>query len=104
MDDIVWWSYTGVQLRDLEKDIRSLSLVMILAASISLIILVVLSIRQIVKKLKPLNQLNLAADALLQGNLDYRITYESKDEIGQACGDMRNAFVELRKIIKEISN
>lgn len=104
MDDIVWWSYTGVQLRDLEKDIRSLSLVMILASSISLIILVVLSIRQIVKKLKPLNQLNLAADALLQGNLDYRITYESKDEIGQACGDMRNAFVELRKIIKEISN
>lgn len=104
MDDIVWWSYTGVQLRDLQKDVRSLSFVMILASSISLIILVALSIRQIVKKLKPLNQLNLAADALLQGNLDYRITYESKDEIGQACGDMRNAFIELQKIIKEISN
>ena len=24
MDDIVWWSYTGVQLRDLQKDVRSL--------------------------------------------------------------------------------
>lgn len=102
--DTTWWSYTGLQYKDFLKDVYKVTILMILLSLLSLILLVTLSTVQIVKKLKPLGQLNLAADALLQGNLDYQITYESKDEIGQACGDMRNAFISLQNIIKEISN
>ncbi len=102
--DITWWSYTGVQYKDLMKDVNKLTIIMILTSVFSLVILVTLSTIQIVKKLTPLSQLNQAADALLEGNFDYQITYESNDEIGQTCGDMRKAFIELKNIIKEISD
>lgn len=103
LGDTIWWSYTGVKSSDLMKDVYRLSSIMIIGSIFSLVLLVTLSSKQIIKKLKPLAQLNLAADALKKGDLSYRITYESKDEIGQACADMRNAFLSLQQVISEIS-
>lgn len=101
--DTVWWSYTGVQCSDLMKDVYKLSALMVTGSILSLLLIVALSSMQIIKKLKPLEQFNLAADALREGNLNYEITYESEDEIGRACGDMKDSFRSLRRVIYEIS-
>ena len=47
--------------------------------------------------------MNEAAAALQRGDLHYDITYSAPDEIGQACQNMKTAFLELRSVIDELS-
>ncbi|MEM1486239.1 methyl-accepting chemotaxis protein [Oscillospiraceae bacterium PP1C4] len=102
--DMTWWIRTASQYSDLMKDVYKLTVVMILLSVIALILLLIISTRQIVKSLKPLGQLSLAADALVQGNLDYEITYESEDEVGRTCSDMRKALSDMKCIVAEVGN
>ncbi len=47
--------------------------------------------------LKPIEKLRTATHEIRDGNLDYEIGYESKNEIGQMCSD----FDEMRKRLKQ---
>ena len=98
-----WWSYTGVLQSDMMKAVDQIVMIMSAVSFASLVILAALSSTMIVKKLKPLKQLNEAADSLLRGDLKYDITYSSEDEIGQACANIKEAFQSLRNIIDELS-
>lgn len=57
-------------------------------------ILVILMLKSI---MNPLNTLQTATHELRDGNLDYKISYKSKNEIGQVCAD----FEEMRLRLKE---
>lgn len=102
IEGITWYSQTALKYQDLMKDIYQLTGFMVLVSILSLVILLLILMRLIVKKLKPLQELHLAAYALVEGRLDYEIGYVSEDEIGQTCQSMREAFMDLKQVIGEI--
>lgn len=93
-----------MQYDDLMKDVYKLTIFMSIFSIMAVIILLIISTRQIINRLKPLDQLSFAADAFVQGNLDYEITYTSEDEVGRTCNDMRKAFSNTKCIVVEIGS
>ncbi len=98
-----WWAYTAIAEKDALKDIHKLTFILILAGIISLIVLAVIVTRQLISKLKPLEEISLAANALINGDLDYEIGHRSDDEIGQACSDIGDGLEMMKSLIREIA-
>lgn len=81
----------------------TMAFVVALTLVISVIILVI--IRVMIKAiLPPLNEIVNAADGLANGNFDVDITYESRDEFGQACASLHKGFSIQKGIIADLSN
>ena len=53
--------------------------------------------------LSPIQEIQYGLNELSKGNLQCKISYESKDEFGNMCDDMRFSFLELENYVKEIS-
>lgn len=53
--------------------------------------------------LEPLEQLETAADAISQGNLDIDVTYESEDELGSLAQSFRKTSSTLKEVIGDIN-
>lgn len=51
--------------------------------------------------LKPLNILRLATHHIKEGDLNYSVTPETNDEIGQLCDDFENMRLRLKKLIED---
>ncbi|MGP1569423.1 MAG: methyl-accepting chemotaxis protein [Eubacteriales bacterium] len=76
-------------------------LIVILIASI--IALIIFALRIIKGILEPLGQITVAMDNMAQGRVDASgITYESKDEFGVICENMRGVFDRFALIIRTI--
>lgn len=52
--------------------------------------------------LVPLEQMEKASTALSHGDLSTEITYESEDEFGRVCGNMKESFTILKGVLNEI--
>lgn len=50
----------------------------------------------------PINEIESLAKALSEGNLNYKITYTSKNEIGKLADNLRNSMITLALYINEI--
>lgn len=50
----------------------------------------------------PINEIESLAKALSEGNLNYKITYTSKNEIGKLAENLRNSMITLALYINEI--
>lgn len=73
--------------------------------SIVTIIITILLIRSVLKKmLQPLEEIESAANAMANGNLQVDITYESKDEIGGLADSMRTMMLRTRTVIQNLSD
>lgn len=74
-------------------------IIIVFASAVSLIVMrkVILSITI------PLKEIEGAVFSLSQGDFSVNITYESADEFGKTCREMRESFTCLKKIISEIS-
>lgn len=53
--------------------------------------------------LEPLEQLETAADAISQGNLEIDVTYESEDELGSLAQSFRKTSSTLKEVIGDIN-
>ncbi|MGP1570158.1 MAG: methyl-accepting chemotaxis protein [Eubacteriales bacterium] len=102
--DITWWAYTAIAEKDALKDLTKLTFILILSGIIALVVLATVVVRQLVVKLKPLEEISLAANALLEGNLDYEIEYKGNDEIGKACADIGDGLEMMKSLIREIGD
>lgn len=100
--DVTWWAYTAIAERDALSDVTKLTFLFIIIGIIALAVLAVVVSRQLVVKLKPLEEISHAAHALLEGNLDYEIQYKSNDEIGRACTDIGEGLEMMKGLIREI--
>lgn len=73
---------------------------------ILIVLIIVISfvlVYKIVKDImKPLEQIEIATKKLSQGDFNYEITYNSKNEFGNVLESMQISFIELKRIIKEI--
>lgn len=53
--------------------------------------------------MSPLKEIEVATQALSQGDFSSNITYDRTNEFGQVCNSMRTSFSELKRVIEEIS-
>ncbi len=68
------------------------------------VLLTIFLVRIVLKMiLQPVQEIQYGLNELSKGNLQCEITYESKDEFGNMCDDMRFCFKELEVYVKEIS-
>lgn len=98
-----WKLVVGISSAEYNAKTVQTGIILIIILTVSVVVVAVVLWKTLDKSLSPIKQLNAAADSLLQGNLDADITYESEDEIGQACMDIKSAFASLKNIIQEIS-
>lgn len=100
--DVTWWAYTAIAEKDALKDVTKLTFLFIFIGIIALAVLAVVVSRQLVVKLKPLEEISHAAHALIEGNLEYEIQYRANDEIGRACTDIGEGLEMMKGLIREI--
>ena len=73
---------------------------------IGIIVILVIGINGIVtifvtkSIVKPLNMLRNATNKITNENLEFQLKYDSKDEIGQLCGDFEKMRIRLKKSIE----
>ena len=72
------------------------SFILLIVISLILILVVIRSIK------KPIKEITEAANAMGSGNLDYRISYSSKDELGVAAKTISDAMETLKLYVGEI--
>lgn len=82
----------------------SLAVILILAILLGVIVSVLLNLRISKAINQPMEELVLVAGQFAEGKMDTRITYQSKNEIGQLADSFRNVFATLKQIIEEISS
>ena len=78
------------------------SLILIIMSAVCTVISILLCTYITRSIVKPLNEIRLAADEMTQGNLNVKINYQSKDEIGQVSHSMRETVRIISSYIKEI--
>ncbi|MDA3731348.1 methyl-accepting chemotaxis protein [Niameybacter massiliensis] len=82
----------------------NLAQIIIVLIIISFIIVAIVLVGKLIKDImKPLEEIDVAAKALLQGDFTSEITYDKNNEFGQVCGSIRESFAELKRVIGEIS-
>ncbi len=80
-----------------------ISIVILILAVIFSVLITLLVIRAIKKAiLTPIQEINTAAQELMQGHFHAKITYESKDELGELAEAMRVLMCTIIGIIKDL--
>ena len=72
-------------------------------AGVSLLIILVLSVYIVRSIIKPIQEIEQAADRMADGDLDVEIQYQSKDELGMLADSMRQMISVLRSYIQKIA-
>lgn len=97
-----WWSLTSLDSSDMNKATTSLIFLLIVIAAVSLIIIVIITIMILRRKISPINQVVMAAENIVHGDLDINLNVQSNDEIGQLAQSFSQMSASLRKIILDI--
>ncbi|MGP1569729.1 MAG: methyl-accepting chemotaxis protein [Eubacteriales bacterium] len=103
VDEQQWWVYSAVERSDFYANMNKVMVVTVLLLLASVVILIIMMLIQITRSLKPLEELVVAGEALQNGNLGYKIQYSGDDEIGRVCNAIQEAFLNLERVIGEIS-
>lgn len=100
--DDVWWSSTGIYTSDARASIVSTTVFMSVISLVSLAVIVLVLITVIRRRLKPLNRLVEAADAIAKGNLNTQLDIQTNDEIGQLAHAFTRMAQQFNDMIKDI--
>lgn len=86
------------------KSVR-FSIILTLSITLTAILLGFIITRVITNSIvTPINEIEGMAKALAEGNLNYKMTYTSKNEIGKLAENIRNSMIKLTVYINEISD
>jgi len=99
-----WWICTALEKGEFLSAVFRLAAIMIVISIIFIVLLIFILSANIIKKLKPLQQLSVAASALKNGDFSYEIAYKGSDEIGQTCELISVAFIEIKNAIMSIKD
>ncbi len=82
----------------------SLAFYKMIVLMIIFILVVVFFVVNLVRSIvRPLKQINVALQEIGEGKMDYEITYESKDEIGDMANSLRTTQDDLHAVCSEIT-
>lgn len=88
---------------ELRSSANSTLIVMIICLIVVILIImvsIVMNLRRILSR--PLQELSVAIKSIAEGHLKQKITYESNDEIGEMCDDIRDMSLKLSDIVGTI--
>lgn len=98
-----WWALTSVSSAD-KNWATTVTIVALLAVSIvSLIVIVLILIVILRKRIRPIDSVVQAAEAIANGHLDVLIEVDSHDEIGKVARAFQATIDILKKIIVDIN-
>ncbi|MFA9424326.1 MAG: methyl-accepting chemotaxis protein [Sedimentibacter sp.] len=98
--DIVAQNFVTSSNQASQKSVVVLSIIFVASIVVSIILVTIVTKSIIV----PIKEISQAADAISKGDLDYKINYSSKDELGDAAKIMSNTIDILKLYIGEIDN
>ena len=99
-----WWVCTALEKAEFLASVFRLVAIMIIISIAFIVLLIFILSASIIKKLKPLEQLRVAARALKDGDFSCEIAYKGNDEIGQTCEITSIAFIEIKNAIMSIKD
>ncbi len=95
------------QKSEIEDNIRysnSSSIFLFISAILAIILAILLSLRITRGIVKPIQEVEQAANLMSQGNLSAEIAYESQDELGRLAESMRSSMQTLSSYINQIDH
>ncbi|MCI8399428.1 MAG: methyl-accepting chemotaxis protein [Oscillibacter sp.] len=98
-----WAAVATVSRSEVLQELTGLTLTMVLVgliAALAMVLLVVIQVRRIIGR--PVRELSQAARRIAGGDLDQRIEYQSKDELGALAEDFNRVTLRLRDYINYI--
>lgn len=100
--DTVWLSCSTVSIKEFNAPVVHQTMLIVGVSSAVLLLLAVWTYRTISKKLRPLREVEEAAQAMAKGNLKAEILHQGTDEIGQMADSMRQSVRILSAYIADI--
>lgn len=98
-----WWALTALNSSEKNQSVTSM-LVILLILSVSALFIIVTGITILLrKKLKPIEDVVIAAEKITEGNLDFELKAESMNEIGKLAAAFGNTSENLRRIIGDVN-
>lgn len=89
-------------VKDSNEASRNLLIVLSVLFALNIIVTLILVMAVVKSLVKPIKEITEAANAISSGNLDYRISYASNDELGVATKTISNAIETLKLYVGEI--
>lgn len=97
-----WWSLTALDSKDMNKTTTALVALLIAIALGALLLILLVTAYILRRKISPINQVVAAAEKIVQGDLDVRLTVKSNDEIGLLAKSFSEMSSGLREIISDV--
>lgn len=101
--DATWWSITAVTNYDINERAVTNTIMLLIIAVVSFIIIISLIIYTLKKMLQPIGKVIDAAKNISNGNLNIDIKSDSNDEIGILLNTFNETIGSLKKIIDDLS-
>lgn len=99
-----WRLVAGIDTSEYFEETIFIAIMLVLIQLISVGISILVCAKKVSTSLKPIEDLNVAMTEMSNGNLGHKIHFESDDEIGQLCDNLRKTMVNLNIYINEISD
>ncbi len=98
----VWLSITSVSQEDFMAPVYAQLVVVILVCVVAVVVLTLMCFMVLNKALKPLREIETAAEKMAVGHLQTQIAHSGNDEIGSLAQSMRQSMTALSGYIREI--
>ncbi|MFI3201492.1 MAG: methyl-accepting chemotaxis protein [Eubacteriales bacterium] len=102
IESLGWVMVAGINQSEFLQNTVVLIVVLVTLILGSLVISLLVCGKTVRVNLKPLEELNEAVLEMSKGNLSHDVTYESDDEIGELCDNLRTTMRNLAIYIQEI--
>lgn len=99
---MVWMSVSSVSQADFMAPVYGQLTLVIIVCVIALVMLTLLCYIVLKKALRPLREIEAAAEKISAGNLEAKIAHTGNDEVGSLAESMRQSVMTLAGYIKEI--
>ena len=98
-----WYVMTSLLKSEYKAAVDNIFYTTMLLSAVTILVTILLIYSVLKKMLKPLEQIEAAANSMANGDLQVDITHESKDEIGSVAASMGVMTRRTRRVIQDLS-
>lgn len=96
-----WWAMTSVEQTDMDSEVLGTVGIMFVLVILIMLSVIFLLVRFLKRSMKPLADVAEAAEEIMEGKLEVRLTAENNDEIGRLINAFDNMADNLKDVIDE---
>lgn len=101
--DTTWWIQTAVPVKEYNSSLTFMTRLVLICGLCIGLILIFMIVKLLRKALSPLKEVSHAANEVMEGNLEVKLTYQGKDEIGELVDGISHLMARLRHIVSDLS-